>query len=233
MHNFSHVTDWVFDLDNTLYPAECNLFAQIDVRMTEYVARLLDLPPAEARIQQKKYYVEYGTTLSGLMHEHNIEAEHFMDHVHDIDLSPVARNDELAKIISSLPGRKFVYTNGSIKHAENVTTKLGIDHVFDDMFDIKAAHYMPKPKAEPYDLFLKSFDIKARNAAMFEDLAVNLEVPNTLGMTTVLVCSDSDWLDNEPSLKRPARLEDIAPHVQYRTSDLTEFLASLMTGKTS
>ena len=115
--NFGHVTDWVFDLDNTLYPAECDLFAEIDTRMTDFVSRLLELPPLEARKVQKHYYATYGTTLSGLMKVHKIDPADFLHHVHDIDLSPLPDLPVLRQAISALPGRKFVYTNGSRRHA--------------------------------------------------------------------------------------------------------------------
>jgi len=105
MNDFTHITDWVFDLDNTLYPAECQLFAQIDARMTEFVERKLNLPHIEARKIQKDFYVQYGTTLSGLMIEYDVAPEEFMDYVHDIDVSGVARCEKLIAQISALPGR--------------------------------------------------------------------------------------------------------------------------------
>ena len=122
---------WVFDLDNTLYPAECDLFAEIDQRMTDFVARFLRLPREDARAVQKSYYAEHGTTLNGLMSMHGMEPDEFLAHVHEIDLSPLPRTPELAEAISALPGRKFVFTNGSQKHADRVVEKLGLTGVFD------------------------------------------------------------------------------------------------------
>ena len=229
MSGFSHITDWVFDLDNTLYPAECQLFAQIDKRMTDYVAQVLSVDLAEARRVQKQLYVDHGTTLAGLMINHKVEPEHFMDFVHDIDVSGVATNTRLAQMITALPGRRFVFTNGSVRHAENVMGKLGLSECFDGIFDVTAAGYIPKPHAQAYERFLKAYDIEPTNAAMFEDLAVNLEVPGELGMTTVLVCSESGWIADEPSAKRPAHPNDHAPHVDHRTTDLTEFLSTVKT----
>ena len=138
---FGHLTDWVFDLDNTLYPAECDLFAQIDVRMTEFVSRVLDLHPVEARKVQKDYYATYGTTLSGLMQVHQIDPADFLHHVHDIDLSPLPDLPVLREAIRALPGRKFVYTNGSRHHAERVVEKMQLEHLFHGSFGIEDADY--------------------------------------------------------------------------------------------
>ncbi len=231
--DWCHITDWVFDLDNTLYPAKCNLFKQIDSRMTDYVGKLLELPFQEARRIQKDYYVRYGTTLSGLMKEHDVAPHDFMDYVHDIDLTAISANVPLATQLENLPGRCFVFTNGSVRHARNITSKLGIEHVFDGMFDIDAAEFVPKPNRKTYERFLSTYEIDPQNAAMFEDIAVNLEAPNELGMKTVLVCSDSEWFSDEPADKRPAALTNDASylhaHIHHRTDDLTGFLSSLMT----
>jgi len=220
----SPIRNWVFDLDNTLYPAECQLFAQIDARMTAFVERSLNLSHAEARFVQKDYYVRYGTTLSGLMHEHDIPPTDFMDYVHDIDLSAIAPDTHLRDQIADLPGRRFVFTNGSVKHAENVTRKLGIDHLFDGVFDIHAADYLPKPHRPTYERFLTAHDLDPEQSIMFEDIPVNLEVPHDMGMTTVLVCSHAEWLADEPSAKRPAHPDDEHDHVHHKTTDLGSFL---------
>lgn len=228
MTDFSHITDWVFDLDNTLYPAECQLFAQIDAKMTEFVERKLGLPYADARKIQKDFYVQYGTTLSGLMIEYDVPPEEFMDYVHDIDVSGVTPCDRLIAHITALPGRRYVFTNGSAKHAANVTGRLGIDHLFDGVFDIHAADYVPKPHAQPYERFIAAHDLDPARAVMFEDIAANLEVPHAMGMTTVLVCSEAQWLADEPAAKRPAHPDDDAAHVTYKTSDLAGFLGDVL-----
>ena len=126
--SFADVTDWVFDLDNTLYPAACNLFHQIDARMTSFIEGLLSLPYADARKIQKDLYVEHGTTLAGLMKAYNVDPHDFMEHVHDIDLSAIGPHQGLREVMASLPGRRFVHTNGSQKHAENVLGALGLEH---------------------------------------------------------------------------------------------------------
>ncbi|MGH1422120.1 MAG: pyrimidine 5'-nucleotidase [Hyphomonas sp.] len=226
--SFGHVTDWVFDLDNTLYPAECDLFAEIDTRMTEFVSGFLGLPPTEARVKQKQYYKEYGTTLSGLMHVHDMDPAEFLHHVHEIDLSPLPDLPDLRAAISALPGRKFVYTNGSRRHAERVTEKMGLDHLFDGSFGIEDAAYTPKPHLDSYHAFLKQHDVKADGAIFFEDMARNLKPAKDLGFTTVLVHSEKDW-SHEPVEARPATLEDLLKddgpdHIDYVTGDLAAFL---------
>ncbi|MEM8772160.1 MAG: pyrimidine 5'-nucleotidase [Pseudomonadota bacterium] len=224
MIDLNHIDRWVFDLDNTLYPAECRLFEEIDARMTSYVRKVLDVPHTEARRLQKDYYVRYGTTMSGLMREHNVAPDDFLDFVHDIDLSRITANPALDAAIEALPGKKYIYTNGSTRHAENVAGALGVFHHFEGVFDIRAADYTPKPHRAPYEAFLDRFDIDPARAAMFEDLIQNLETPHALGMTTVLVCSDADWLSDEPQSKRPARPGETADHVHFETRDLAQFL---------
>ena len=212
---------WLFDLDNTLYPAETDLFAQVDVRIRDYVARLLGATPEEAHRLQKDYYRRYGTTLRGLMIEHGISPDGFLEYVHDIDHSVVAPDPRLGAAIERLPGRRFIMTNGTRAHAEKVADRLGITHHFEDVFDIVAAGLLPKPHRETYDTFLGRAAIDPTRAVMFEDLARNLEVPDALGMATVLVV--------------PGGVEEVvretwefdgrdAPHVHWVTDHLARFL---------
>ena len=225
---FGHVRDWVFDLDNTLYPAECDLFAEIDTRMTDFVSRTLDLPPPDARKVQKDYYKKYGTTLAGLMQVHNMDPHDFLAHVHEIDLSPLPDLPHLRAAIMALPGRKFVYTNGSRRHAERVTSKMGIDHLFDGSFGIEDGAYHPKPKQESYDLFCHQHGVDPKRSIFFEDMTRNLVPAKDMGFTTVLVHSEKDW-SHEPVEARPATLEDLLgddgpDHIDYVTGDLAAFL---------
>jgi putative hydrolase of the HAD superfamily len=219
----------VFDLDNTLYPADCNLFRQIDARMATFIRKRLGVPMGEARRLQKDYYARYGTTMYGLMREHGVAADDFLTFVHDIDLSPVARNEVLAARLKSLPGRRYVFTNGSVAHAERVMKRLGVGEAIDDIFDIKAADFIPKPHRRTYERFLSAHAIAAKGAAMFEDIAGNLEAAFELGMTTVLVSSRADWISDEPSHKRPARPGDRHDHVHHVTDDLAAFLGAIET----
>lgn len=220
--------DWVFDLDNTLYPAECDLFAQIDQRMTDFVARFLRLPRDEARAIQKRYYAEHGTTLNGLMSMHGMTPDEFLDHVHDIDLSPLPKTPDLAEAIAALPGRKFVYTNGSRGHAARVTEYMGLASVFDGQFAIEDSAFLPKPNQSSYTAFLAQFEVDPNSAVFFEDLARNLAPARRMGFATVLVQSDKDW-SHEPASARPAGIgDDLPPHIDYVTRDLTQFLRSVI-----
>ncbi|MEX0407620.1 pyrimidine 5'-nucleotidase [Aquibium sp. LZ166] len=221
---FEGITDWVFDLDNTLYPHHSNLFSQIDVKMTAYVSELLQLPRDEARALQKELYLQYGTTLNGLMERHGIDPDDFLQKVHDIDYSWVAPHPELGEEIRKLPGRKFIFTNGDRNHAERTARQLGILDHFDDIFDIVAAGLVPKPARETYDKFSALHRVAGPQAAMFEDLARNLAVPKALGMTTVLIVPKNF----EPTFSEIwERNPDDADDVDYVTDDLAEFLRTI------
>lgn len=223
MRGFDHIETWIFDLDNTLYPASCRLFDQIDERIGAFVSRRLGIGGEEARRIQKQFYHEYGTTLRGLMEKHQVEPLEFLDFVHDIDHSPVAADNILDEVLHRLPGRKLVYTNGSVRHAEKVLDRLGVTHHFGDIFDIVHAEYIPKPAIEPYRKFVAKTGIAPERSAMFEDIARNLEAPHALGMTTVLVTSP----DNEDSAILNAAQKDAA-HVHHVTENLPAFLAGIV-----
>lgn len=218
---------WVFDLDNTLYPAECDLFAEIDQRMTDFVARFLRLERDEARQTQKHYYAEYGTTLNGLMSLHGMDPDDFLAHVHEIDLSPLPRDLDLRQAISALPGRKFIYTNGPRRHAERVTEFMDLQDLFDGVFAIEDSGFRPKPDPAAYAAFCAAFAINPAQAVFFEDLARNLAPAHALGFATVLVHSEKDW-SHEPAAARPAASgDDRPPHIDYVTGNLTGFLHTL------
>ncbi|MGN6585295.1 MAG: pyrimidine 5'-nucleotidase [Rhizobiaceae bacterium] len=221
---FSHVRDWVFDLDNTLYPHHTNLFAQIDVRMTAFVAELLDLPPEEARKLQKEFYREYGTTLKGLMERYRIDPDDFLEKVHDIDYSVVEPAPALGEAIKALPGRHFIFTNGSRSHAEQAARRLGVLDHFDDIFDIVAAGLTPKPDRQPYENFIALHRIVGANAVMFEDIGRNLLVPKALGMTTVLIVPNNFEPTYAEIWERDEKERD---HIDFVTDDLTAFLSAV------
>ena len=218
---FEQVTEWVFDLDNTLYPRHTDLFSQIDKNMTAYVSKLLSLPRDEARKVQKEYYRDYGTTLNGLMNLHGIDPNDFLEKVHDIDYSWVEPHPELGDAIRALPGRKFIFTNGDVGHAERTATALGILDHFDEIFDILAADLTPKPAAQTYDRFLSRHRIDGHQAVMFEDLPRNLTVPKSLGMRTVLIVPHN--FDEAMGEAWEHDGHDGA-HIDYVTDDLTAFL---------
>jgi putative hydrolase of the HAD superfamily len=222
---FAHVTDWVFDLDNTLYPHHSNLFSQIDVKMTAYVGELLALPRDEARKLQKELYLEYGTTLNGLMTRHGIDPDDFLEKVHDIDYSWLVPDPGLGTAIRQLPGRKFIFTNGDRKHAERTARQLGILDHFDDIFDIVAAGLNPKPARQTYEKFAALHAVTGHNAVMFEDLARNLEVPKALGMTTVLVVPRNFEPTFSEIWERDSAQDD---DVDFVTDDLAGFLTAIV-----
>jgi putative hydrolase of the HAD superfamily len=224
------IDTWVLDLDNTLYPAECNLFAQVDHRMGEFIAKHLDVPYARARHLQKSYYRRFGTTLSGLMRVHKMDPKPFLDYVHDIDLSVVPEHPELASAIKRLPGRKLIFTNGSRRHAERVAGKLGVLDLFDGICDIAACDYVPKPHADAYASLVKVYDVEPREAAMFEDMPHNLEEPHALGMTTVLVLH-SRHLDH-PIPHEIQSWREPPDHVHHMTATLAGFLEAIVGAET-
>jgi len=221
---FDHVEAWVFDLDNTLYPADCNLFAQIDRRMGEFIMKSLGLPLEQAQALRETYYYEHGTTLAGLVRLHGTSPDAFLDYVHDIDLSAVTPSPELAAALEALPGRKFIFTNGSHKHAEDVARRLGVAGQFEDICDIHALDYIyPKPTREAYERFVRAHGVVARQAAMFDDLPHNLETAHQLGMTTVLV----HGLTDHPEHQAMAGWSELPAHIHHRTDALAPFLAAI------
>lgn len=211
-------TDWIFDLDNTLYPPECNLFKQVDLRMGEFISELLQIPYAEAYELQKGYFKEYGTTLRGLMIHHSIKPQDFLGHVHNIDYSPVPADPALDAALTRLPGRKLIFTNGTVSHAKAVLKRLGIAGHFDGIFDIVAADYIPKPDAAPYHKMITAHGIDPARAVMVEDIAKNLEVPAALGMRTVWIKTDHSWSGDGAS----------AQFIHHQTENLTQWLTDFV-----
>ena len=221
---FGHVETWVFDLDNTLYPHHLNLWQQVDERIRAYVSDFLKVPADEAFRVQKDYYRRYGTTMRGMMTEHGMKADDFLEFVHQIDHSPLEANPALGAALEKLPGRKLILTNGTRKHADAVMQRLKINQHFEDVFDIAAADLDPKPLPEVYQRFLARHGVDATKAAMFEDLARNLETPHALGMTTVLVVPEGQGEVFREAWEMEGR---DAPFVDHLTDDLTGFLEQI------
>ena len=221
--DFNQVATWVFDLDNTLYPHHL-LWQQVDDRIRNFITEFLKVSHDEAFRIQKDYYKRYGTTMRGLMTEHGLNPDDYLEYVHQIDHSPLEPNSALGSALEMLPGRKLILTNGTRKHADAVMKRLQIDRHFEDVFYIAAAELDPKPLPQVYRRFLARHAVDPGKAAMFEDLARNLEVPHALGMTTVLVV---------PAGQREVFREDWelegrdAAHVDHVTDDLAAFLARL------
>jgi putative hydrolase of the HAD superfamily len=222
---FEQTQVWIFDLDNTLYPASCRLFDQIDVRMGTFIAELLGVDRAAAKAVQKDFFYRYGTTLRGLMLEHGVAPDAFLDYVHDIDHSPIPADGPLAKALETLPGRKLIFTNGTVAHAEKVLARLGVGGHFTGIFDIVHSDFIPKPQLEPYEKFVAVHAIEPQRAAMFEDIARNLEIPHRLGMTTVLVTCPDNADGNLLNARGGSAALD---HVDHVTDDLSGFLTRLV-----
>jgi putative hydrolase of the HAD superfamily len=219
--DFGHVRSWIFDLDNTLYRADNGVFAQIEARMTDYVERLLNLPRDAARAVQKDLYRQYGTTLNGLMREHDCDAEEYLAYVHDIDLGDLAADPGLKAALAGLPGRRFVFTNGCANHAARILDRIGLADSFDAVWDIRTMQFMPKPMAEAYACVMAAGTIEGAEAAMFDDIARNLVPARALGMTTVWLKTDAPWGKHGP-------LMDVAPgDIEHETDNLTQFLNTI------
>jgi putative hydrolase of the HAD superfamily len=221
-----HIDTWVFDLDNTLYPPDCDLWPKIDQRIMLYIGFLFGLDGMSSRALQKYYYERYGTTLRGLMEEHGIGPHDFLNFTHDIDRSSLLPDAALASAITTLPGRKLILTNGSRDHALATAGALGLEAIFDEIFDISDADFVPKPAAQTYERFFDRHGVDPVRAVMFDDLARNLIVPHEKGMTTVLVVPKVGQKDHREAFE--VTRGDIPRYVDFVTSDLVSFLRGIM-----
>lgn len=207
-----HIDTWLFDLDNTLYPAESLHMRLVEERMTDFVERLTGFPRDDARALQKKYYHGHGTTLAGLMANHDVHPDEFLEFVHDVSMERLTPDPALKAAIARLPGRRLIFTNGSASHAERVLQTLELDYLFEATFHIEAADYLPKPAPETFAKMIAEHRIHARGSAFFEDSEKNLAPAHDLHMTTILV--------------GPHAADSTAAFVNHRTNDLAGFLAS-------
>jgi putative hydrolase of the HAD superfamily len=207
-----HIAIWIFDLDNTLYPVEAEFMGLIEKRMTAFVARQTGLPPAEAYALQKSYLHEHGTTLAGLMANHGVDPEAFLDEVHDVSLDGLTPDPALKAALARLPGRRLVFTNGDGRHAERVLDKLELTDLFEAVFHIGHALYLPKPHPDTFRMMIAAHDVDPTVSAFFEDSEKNLKPAAALGITTILV--------------GPHAAASTAPFVQHRTRHLAPFLAA-------
>lgn len=208
---FAHVTTWVFDLDNTLYPPRYRLFDQIEVRMTDWVMQAIGVGRTEANRLRQHYWDTYGTTLAGLMREHNVDPAPYLTHVHDIDFSSLPADPDLAKSIAALPGRRIVYTNACAPYAHKVLAARGLTGLFDAVYGVEHAGFRPKPERAAFETIFAIDDLNPATAAMFEDDPRNLAAPHLMGMKTVFVAP-------KPLKSR---------HIHHHTADLTAFLHQL------
>jgi putative hydrolase of the HAD superfamily len=206
-----HIDTWLFDLDNTLYPAESGFMGEIERRMTAYVQKITGLPRDDAYRLQKQYLADYGLTLGGLVEHHGVDPADFHTIFHDMSLEALAHDPELVAGIARLPGRRLIFTNADAFHAERVLARLGLTHLFDDIFDIGSADYVPKPARATFEKINAAHGIEPTTAAFFEDSERNLAPAAELGMTTILV--------------GPHAEASTAPFVRYKTAKLAPFLA--------
>ena len=208
MKNLANIDCWIFDLDNTLYPVSTNLFAQIKVKMSKYIMDLLKVDKDVADKMRYEYWQEYGTSLAGLMKNFEIDPDHFLEIVHDIDFSVLYKDVNLLDVLKKLPGRKIVYTNGTVNYARKVLAHCGLIDAFDEIYGVESANYIPKPSPKAYEIIFSKAQIVFNKSAMFEDEMRNLKVPYDLGLKTILIC---DKQSNEK-------------FVNYSTKNLVSFL---------
>jgi len=212
-----HIESWIFDLDNSLYPASTNLFELIDLRMGEYIQQLLQCDAVEARRVQKGHFLAHGTTLAGLMRDHGVDPHEFLDFVHDVDLARIAADPVLVAALDRLPGRKFVFTNADEGYARRVLDRLGLANAFDGMHDIHAMAYVPKPHPDAYAALCARHRIDPRRALFADDMARNLAPAKALGMTTVWVANGSERGGHEAD----------ADTIDFTVSDIAGWLAEM------
>ena len=217
MKEFKSIKYWIFDLDNTLYSGKTKVFEQVDKKMSKYISNKLNVSVDEAKKIQKNYFYEYNTTLNGMIKNHKIDPDEFLEFVHDIDIDFLQKDPDLAKEIEKLEGKKIIFTNGSRKHAINITKKIGIDQYFDDIFDIVNANFIPKPAIEPYKKLVEKHKIDPKLCVLVEDIARNLKPAYEMGMKTIWIKNNEPW----------AKKFSDSDFINYKTNNLSEFLKKI------
>ena len=217
MKNLLDIKYWIFDLDNTLYSGQTKVFSEVDKKMSSFISKKMNVDLIKAKEIQKKYFYEYGTTLSGLMKQDDINPHDFLEFVHDIDISWLPKDLKLRDELIKIKEKKYIFTNGSHAHVENVTKQLGINGLFDGAFDIVDADFIPKPHAAPYRRIVKKFNIEPAKSILIEDIAHNLEQAKNLGMKTC-------WLENEETF---AKKDANKPYIDYKIKNLPSFLQKI------
>ena len=213
--DISEISSWVFDLDNTIYPAKQSLFPRVAIRMVDWIEERFKLDRKQAEELKNRLFMEYGTTMNGLSSEYSVDPQDFLSYVHDIDLSDLSYDEELDTGIRALPGKKYIYTNGTVLHAKRILQAFGIEHHFEFIFDIFASNHLPKPAMKPYEDFLARSKINPKQAVMIEDMACNLEPAAKLGMRTIWLMAEHSW----------AKKGATEPYVHFIARDLKQFLS--------
>tara|TARA_B100001057_G_scaffold29379_1_gene26823 strand:+ start:770 stop:1453 length:684 start_codon:yes stop_codon:yes gene_type:complete len=221
-----NISNWVFDLDNTLYKAECGLFDKVHILMGRFIEEKLSLSSGEAQSLRSKYYHQYGTTLRGLMIEHKVNPDEYLDYVHQINYDVVSPNEGLKNTIQELKGKKYIFTNANYGHVEKVLEKLKMENVFDGCFDISESDYLPKPHKEIYVSFQKKFNLDNSSTAMFEDLHINLKEPSAMGWDTVWVTNNLEYNLNKDVNQQEdiQKIIDEKGYISHVTDNLENFL---------
>jgi len=209
MTDLRHVRTWIFDLDNTLYPASTDLFALIDARMGAYIERRLGLARDAAHAVQKAFFHQHGTTLRGLMTDHGVDPLEFLRDVHDIDVGRVGHAPELVAAIAALPGRKLIFTNADAEYAGRVLGRIGLEGAFEAVYDVHAMDYWPKPDARAYAGLCAAHAIDPATALFVDDMARNLPPAKAIGMTTVWVDNGSEQGSGENAAGIDIRVTDV------------------------
>jgi len=222
MKELQSIKFWLFDLDNTLYSGNTKVFEQVDKKMSKYISEKLKVDIKEAKEIQKSYFYKYNTTLNGMIKNHQIDANEFLDFVHDIDVDFLKKDIDLAQQLKNLDGKKIIFTNGSRKHAINITQRIGIDQYFDDIFDIVDAEFIPKPAIEPYKKLIEKHKIDPNLCVFIEDIARNLKPAYEMGMKTIWIENDEPW----------AKKFSDSNFINYKTNNLSEFLKKINLTKT-
>ena len=217
------INTWIFDLDNTLYSADSGIFQQVHDLMGKFVSSHLDIDIEEAKIIQKNYYKQHGTTLRGMMDNHGVDPDHFLAEVHKLDYSIVGPNHKLNEELKKLQGRKIIYTNANMQHALDVLERIELSNFFDEIYDIKMANYIPKPELAPYEQMIGQFDIETKSSAMFDDIAKNLVPAKTVGFTSVWI--DAGYENFSDDIKASKQ------YLDHETTNITEFLEDVNKGK--
>ena len=223
MKELTEIKYWIFDLDNTLYSGQTKVFSEVDKKMSAYISKKLNVNLKKAKEIQKKYFYDSGTTLSGLMKYNNVDPYEFLEFVHDIDISWLPKDLLLREELGKIKEKKYIFTNGSQSHVENVTKQLGIDGLFDGSFTITDANFIPKPHIEPYERIIEKFDLDPKKSILIEDIAHNLEQAKKLGMKTC-------WLENDETF---AKKEADKPYIDYKIKSLPSFLQKINVLKTA
>ena len=224
MKNFKNMKYLLLDLDGVCYGKHNNyslekVFGQVSNRMTKFISEKLKINEKKAKELQTNYFYKYNTSLNGLMIHHGIPPQEFLKYVHNIDLSFMKKDTVMRNELIQLDMEKFIFTNGSAEHAENILTHLGVYDLFgrEKVFDIEDAEYVPKPEAKTFDLMTKKFGINPKETIYIEDIAKNLSIGHKRGCSTV-------WLINDEHF---GKMDSDKEYISHKIENLSLFLKEI------